>query len=193
MTKGIYMVTDEIEKAIRSAEFKSTLEILNEYFYNRKHEGQIRDSILICINKNSCLKGFSEHPKCRAGAVDLSLLDKQNESVATIEFKHHYPKDLNLASDREAIIFDMTRTVKEKTTHFILILQERKQKSEDIFPPLKYMERNDEYQEKYTFLIDKALNEIPLEYSKSLISITVEAGPVLSKYTFIIYDFIKNN
>lgn len=159
------IVSDALEKAIKSEYLKSTLNLLNKYFYNRKHESKIRDSILVCINETSSFKGFSEFPKTKKGAVDLSLFDKQNNFVAAIEFKHHYPKDLNLSVDRKKIISDITRSVEEKTTHFILIMQERKLVLDEISPPLKYMNRNDSDQEEYISRLEAEIN-FPKIYTK---------------------------
>ncbi|EYD91113.1 hypothetical protein AB98_1201 [Escherichia coli 1-176-05_S3_C1] len=41
---------------------------LNGYFYNRKHETQIRDELVVILNQISTLTALSEHPKLGIGA-----------------------------------------------------------------------------------------------------------------------------
>ena len=63
-------VTLTLINAIKDPRVKQKLHELNLYFYNRKHENQIRDEITIVINENSDYLAMTEHPKSRNGAVD---------------------------------------------------------------------------------------------------------------------------
>lgn len=184
-------VTEALESAIKSDRLKSVLTDLNMYFYNRKHEGQIRDALLVEISKNSLYVGLSEYPKSGAGAVDLTLFHKNErlDTAAVIEFKHHYPKDMNYKGCLDAIVSDTLRTVERHTTHFVLIMQVRNQSGSLPFGSVKFMERNDSDVHKYIKKLED-YSEFPpwLEKRKTVISVI---GDIHSEYWFFIYK-IRN-
>ncbi len=138
------MIQDLLLQAISHERMRQKLHDLNCYFYNRKHETQIRDELTLIINKISNLTALSEHPKCRAGAVDLSIYDSSipesvnGAGIATIEIKHHYPKDLVLPQVKRDIALDISRVIFSPTTHFIHILQQRTLLERPSFGRVKY-------------------------------------------------------
>jgi hypothetical protein len=182
------MVMDSLVNAINSEHLKSTLSCLNKHFYNRKHEGQIRDAVLVELNERSDYVGVSEYPKCGVGSVDLTLFSKENGlfSAATV-FKHHYPKDLNNMVDVNSIISDVTRTVENKTTHFVLIIQVRGIEGGKFVGPVKYMERNDSEVETYVKKLE-ADSRFPTYVEKRDVSVEV-SDEMESTYYFYIYQF----
>ncbi|HDH9082445.1 TPA: hypothetical protein PJO43_004926, partial [Escherichia coli] len=119
------MIQDLLIEAISHDRMHKKLNELNCYFYNRKHETQIRDELVVILNQISTLTALSEHPKLGIGAVDISLYNQSiltsehNGNVATIEIKHHYPKDLLYRQVQEDIISDISRVIVSPTTHFI--------------------------------------------------------------------------
>ena len=56
-------ITKLLLNAIESEAMRSFLELLNEYFYNRKHETQIRDQLSIILNQNTSITALTEYPK----------------------------------------------------------------------------------------------------------------------------------
>ncbi|MCU3660479.1 hypothetical protein N8W30_18605 [Enterobacter hormaechei subsp. steigerwaltii] len=65
------MIQNLLLEAINHERMHQKLYELNTYFYNRKHETQIRDELVVIINQISSVIAISEHPKLRTGAVDL--------------------------------------------------------------------------------------------------------------------------
>ncbi len=184
-------VTEALVSAIKSDQLKSVLADLNMYFYNRKHEGQIRDALLVEISKNSLYVGLSEYPKSGAGAVDLTLFHKNGglDTAAVIEFKHHYPKDMNYRGCLDAIVSDTSRAVERPTTHFVLIMQVRNQSEALPFGPVKFMERNDPDVHTYVKKLDDYSKFPPwLEKREAMVSVVDD---IHSEYWFFIYK-IRN-
>ena len=192
-TSQIDTVTSTLIDAITHQRTKQKLHELNLYFYNRKHENQIRDEISIVINENSDYLAITEHPKNRSGAVDLSLYklnEKKSNLIATIEFKHHYPKDLIIPAVQNSIISDLTRSVSSKTSHFIHIIQQRLVHKDPLVSGVKFLQRNSDNITHYTYLLEN-ISEFPLKYNKSSHSITVESEFITSTYTFDIYSMTQ--
>lgn len=191
-TSQIDPVTSTLIGAIKNPRVKQKLHELNLYFYNRKHENQIRDEISIVINENSDYLAITEHPKSRNGAVDLSLypVNKDESSlIATIEFKHHYPKDLTIPAVQNSIISDLTRNLSSQTSHFIHIIQQRKIHKKPPVSDVKFLQRNSDDIAYYTCLLE-GLDKFPLKYNKNSHSITVKSEFVESTYTFDIYSLM---
>lgn len=186
-------ITKLLLNAIESEAMRSFLELLNEYFYNRKHETQIRDQLSIILNQNTSITALTEYPKQgkignkKGGATDLSIYCRE-ELLATIELKHQYPKDLNYQGVIDAIIIDLFKKVKQPTSHFILILQQRTLlKVPPLAKTIKYLERDSS---DISFYLDKLEqgSEFPKSYiSKKLTKIDVKGRYLNSSYYFIIY------
>lgn len=70
------MIQDLLIEAISHDRMHKKLNELNCYFYNRKHETQIRDELVVILNQISTLTALSEHPKLGIGAVDISLYNQ---------------------------------------------------------------------------------------------------------------------
>ncbi len=142
------MIQDLLIEAISHDRMHKKLNELNCYFYNRKHETQIRDELVVILNQISTLTALSEHPKLGIGAVDISLYNQSiltsehNGNVATIEIKHHYPKDLLYRQVQEDIISDISRVIVSPTTHFIHIIQQRTRINTPSFGQVKFLERD---------------------------------------------------
>ncbi|HEM6844620.1 TPA: hypothetical protein U2I45_001230 [Providencia rettgeri] len=186
------MITSYLINAIKHPRIKQKLHELNLYFYNRKHENQIRDEISIVINENTDYFAITEHPKNKSGAVDLSLYMMNEEVpnlIATIELKHHYPKDLSIPAVQNSIISDLTRTVSSQTSHFINIIQQRTLHKIPPVSSVKFLQRNSSDITDYTSILEN-LGRFPLEYDKSSHSITVQSEFVTSTYTFDIYSIL---
>lgn len=191
-------ITQVLLDAIKSESMKECLSDLNLYFYNRKHEGQIRDRLGLILNKEHGLEALTEYPKRKAvstgrsAAVDMTVFSV-GQTLATIELKHQYPIDLANSRVRELIITDFHRSVVYPTSHFILILQQRKITKEPPFPnTIKYLEKS-------PFNIDQCLSYLESderfpEYaqSKEIISITVDSNYISSTYHFIIYTLKRD-
>lgn len=191
-------ITQILFSAIKSESMKECLSDLNLYFYNRKHEGQIRDRLSLILNKEHGLNSLTEYPKIKAAstgrsaAVDMTVFSV-GQTLATIELKHQYPIDLANSRVRELIIADFHRGVVYPTSHFILILQQRKIIKEPPFPnTIKYLEKS-------PFNIDQCLSSLESderfpEYaqSKEIISISVDSNYISSTYHFIIYTLDRD-
>ncbi|HHE4652098.1 TPA: hypothetical protein ACPES3_002725 [Morganella morganii] len=182
-----------LTEAIKNPHVFQKLLNLNLYFYNRKHENQIRDKISLVINKNSNYLAITEHPKNKHGAVDLSLykLTKEDSSlIATIEFKHHYPKDLAIPAIQNSIISDLTRSVSNQTSHFVHIIQQRVVHKKPPVGDVKFLQRNSDDIDNYVHILEK-LEKFPSKYTKTRHSITVKSEFITSIYTFDIYSLIQ--
>ncbi|MCI3235566.1 hypothetical protein MP997_13475, partial [Escherichia coli] len=124
------MIQDLLIEAISHDRMHKKLNELNGYFYNRKHETQIRDELVVILNQISTLTALSEHPKLGIGAVDISLYNQSiltsehNGNVATIEIgfapifpdtcyhlTHYWPAaaDIPVASDNPVHYADAIR------------------------------------------------------------------------------------
>lgn len=186
-------VTTLVIDAISHPRVKKKLHELNLYFYNRKHENQIRDEISIVLNENSDYLAMTEHPKKINGAVDLSIYkvnDFECNLVSTIELKHHYPKDLTVSVVQNSIISDLTRTVESKTTHFIHIIQHRSVHKKPLVSEIKYLHRDATNIANYTNILE-GIDRFPLKYHKNSHSITVQSEIMTSTYTFNIYTLFN--
>lgn len=186
------IITSYLINAIKHPRIKQKLHELNLYFYNRKHENQIRDEISIVINENADYLAITEHPKNKSGAVDLSLYMMNEEVpnlISTIELKHHYPKDLSIPAVQNSIISDLTRTVSSQTSHFIHIIQQRTLHKIPPVSSVKFLQRNSSDITDYTSILEN-LGRFPLEYNKNSHSITVQSEFVTSTYTFDIYSVL---
>ncbi len=190
------MIQGLLLKAISHERMRQKLHDLNCYFYNRKHETQIRDELTLIINKISSLTALSEHPKCRAGAVDLSIYDssiterENGAGIATIEIKHHYPRDLVLPQVKRDIALDISRVIFSPTTHFIHILQQRTLNERPPFGQVKYLERDDDDISFYVKGLE-GMSLFPSNFKKNSVCIEVQCK-VKSKYTFNVYSFEKS-
>ncbi len=190
------MIHDLLMTAISHERMYQKLNDLNRFFYNRKHETQIRDELVIILNKISQLTAISEYPKLGFGAVDLSLYDHSmmtcghhGNNVATIELKHHYPKDLLIEQVQKDIIFDISRKIVSPTTHFIHIIQQRTMIRPPIFGSVKYLERN---AADVNFYVDALEQEHSFPKSFEKKSVCIETyGDLMSAYTFNVYDLRK--
>lgn len=186
-------ITQTLLSAIKSNSMKECLTDLNQYFYNRKHETQIRDRLSLILNKEHHLNTLTEYPKGTAestgssAAVDMSIFS-DNKALATIELKHQYPVDMPNSKVRELIINDFIRCVIYPTSHFILILQQRKVIKEPLLPKtIKYLEKTD-------FNINERLSHLEEDSrfpknisSRDIITVEVQGDHLLSIYNFIIY------
>lgn len=187
------MIQDLLIDAISSERMYQKLNDLNLYFYNRKHETQIRDELVTIINKTSPLTALSEHPKIGAGAVDISLYDPSmltvghSDSVATIEIKHHYPKDLFLRQVQKDIISDISRVIVSPTTHFIHIIQQREIITPPSFGRAKFLARNANDISLYVKSIEE-MSAFPRSFQKESVRIEVRDN-LISVYTFNVYSF----
>ena len=168
------MIQDLLIEAISHDRMHKKLNELNCYFYNRKHETQIRDELVVILNQISTLTALSEHPKLGIGAVDISLYNQSiltsehNGNVATIEIKHHYPKDL-------------------PTTHFIHIIQQRTKIKTPSFGQVKFLERDASDISTYVQCLEE-LSSFPSNFHKKSVCIEV-LGEIMSTYTFNVYSF----
>ncbi|MDA8479822.1 hypothetical protein NNO04_14065 [Citrobacter sp. Awk 4] len=189
------MIRDLLMEAINHERMLQKLNELNTYFYNRKHETQIRDELVVIINQISPVIAISEYPKLRIGAVDLSLYEsplssfEDNHSIATIELKHHYPRDLLLEKVQNDILSDISRTIVSPTTHFLHIIQQRDERARPLIGKVKYLERNARDISPYVKCLEE-LSTFPRNYRKESISIEVQ-GDIMSTYTFNIYTLSK--
>lgn len=189
------MIQNLLLKAISHERMRQKLHDLNCYFYNRKHETQIRDELVLIINKISKLTAISEHPKCMRGAVDLSIYDpsipvaENGGGIATIELKHHYPKDLLLWPVKRDIASDIARVVVSPTTHFIHIVQQRKLVDTPSFGRVKFLERDADDISSYVRSVEE-MSAFPSHFKKESVCIEVQCK-LRSKYTFNVYSFEK--
>ncbi|MGK4443123.1 hypothetical protein ACSMDF_07105 [Yersinia enterocolitica] len=190
------MINDLLIAAISHVRMRHKLNDLNCYFYNRKHETQIRDELVIILNEISQLTAISEYPKFGFGAVDLSLYDHSmmtcghhGNNVATIELKHHYPKDLLIGQVQKEIISDISRKVVSPTTHFIHIIQQRTMIRPPIFGSVKYLERNATDVNFYVDALEQK-HSFPKSFKKKSVCIETH-GDLMSAYTFNVYDLRK--
>ncbi|MBN3068619.1 hypothetical protein H5A34_10120 [Pectobacterium brasiliense] len=189
------MIQNLLLKAISHERMRQKLHDLNCYFYNRKHETQIRDELVLIINKISKLTAISEHPKCMRGAVDLSIYDpsipvaENGGGIATIELKHHYPKDLLLWPVKRDIASDISRGVVSPTTHFIHIVQQRTLVDTPSFGRVKFLERDADDISFYVGNLEK-MSAFPRHFRKESVCIEVQCK-LKSKYTFNVYSFEK--
>ncbi|WP_447515305.1 hypothetical protein [Escherichia coli] len=187
------MIQDLLIEAISHDRIHKKLNELNCYFYNRKHETQIRDELVVILNQISTLTALSEHPKLGIGAVDISLYNQSiltsehNGNVATIEIKHHYPKDLLYRQVQEDIIFDISRVIVSPTTHFIHIIQQRTRINTPSFGQVKFLERDASDISTYVQCLEE-LSSFPSIFHKKSICIEV-LGEIMSTYTFNVYSF----
>lgn len=187
------MVTRILLDVIQSPEMKQRLSDLNQYFYNRKHETQIRDEISILINKLPSFHAITEYPKSGVGAVDLTVNHAQKDKlhpVGTIEFKHQYPKDFRYGPVNNAIISDLLKEVDRPTSHFVLIVQHRAGKAVPILGMAKYMDRNVPLENVAQEVA--RLENLPTFSEKAILKDKVEvavSGELLdSTYIFMIYE-----
>lgn len=190
-------ITALLQNAVASKEMKQTLKNLNAYFYNRKHENQIRDTLSIILNNTSSYHCLTEFPKRgnrsaqKGGAVDLSIYCN-DLPIATIELKHQYPKDLNYLLVNKTIVADMLRCIEYPTSHFILILQHRSLIKEPPFPSsIKFLERNSKDISFYLSLLEST-PLFPKKYSQVITPITVTGDYLESTYYFVIYTLAKD-
>lgn len=187
------MIQDLLIEAISHDRMHKKLNELNCYFYNRKHETQIRDELVVILNQISTLTALSEHPKLGIGAVDISLYNQSiltsehNGNVATIEIKHHYPKDLLYRQVQEDIISDISRVIVSPTTHFIHIIQQRTRINTPSFGQVKFLERDASDISTYVQCLEE-LSSFPSIFHKKSICIEV-LGEIMSTYTFNVYSF----
>ncbi|CAM7794033.1 TPA: hypothetical protein ACVS3C_004082 [Enterobacter hormaechei] len=189
------MIQNLLLEAINHERMHQKLYELNTYFYNRKHETQIRDELVVIINQISSVIAISEHPKLRTGAVDLSIYERplscEDEcSIATIELKHHYPKDLLYEQVQKDIITDLSRSVVSQTSHFVHVIQQRTVSSHPKIGKVKFLERDADNISPYV----KTLEELacfPQDCQKKSVCIEVH-GTVMSTYTFNIYTLRLN-
>lgn len=187
-------ITQVLLSAIRSKLMRECLTNLNLYFYNRKHETQIRDQLSIILNQEHDFLALTEYPKkgadsaSKGGAVDMSILSK-DQAIATIELKHQYPNDMtNIGNVITPIISDFIKCVIHPTSHVILILQQR-QVIKDLPLPntIKYLEKKD-------FSIDERLSHLEKDSrfpknisARDISTIEVQSDHILSAYHFVIY------
>lgn len=187
------MIQDLLIEAISHDRMHKKLNELNGYFYNRKHETQIRDELVVILNQISTLTALSEHPKLGIGAVDISLYNQSiltsehNGNVATIEIKHHYPKDLLYRQVQEDIISDISRVIVSPTTYFIHIIQQRTRINTPSFGQVKFLERDASDISTYVQYLEE-LSSFPSNFHKKSICIEV-LGEIMSTYTFNVYSF----
>ncbi|QDI09212.1 hypothetical protein electrica_03114 [Klebsiella electrica] len=189
------MIQDLLLEAIKHERMLKKLDELNAHFYNRKHETQIRDELVVIINQISSVVAISEHPKLRGGAVDLSIYEppqssiEDSDSIATIELKHHYPRDLLLEPVQRDILSDLSRTVVLPTTHFVHVIQQRIIHTPPLIGKVKFLQR-DTNDISFCVRTLEELDAFPREFQKKAISIKVH-GNVTSTYTFNIYTLPK--
>lgn len=186
------MIQELLMKAINHERMRQRLTDLNRYFYNRKHETQIRDELVIILNEIGPFAALSEHPKIAAGAVDLSLYEPHTSQplpcicTASIELKHHYPKDLLYRQVQEDILSDITRKVAVQTTHFIHIIQQRSVHQLPSLGAVKYLGRNADSISDCVSTLENLPAFISCVLSKQSIAIEVP-GDITSVYTFNVY------
>ncbi len=125
-------VSNRIIEIIKSENFKSKLEIINENYPNLKQEQFIRNAILEIFNsdRKEELKAFAEH-RIKGTRIDLSVVNYQHKEKAfKIELKYQFSKDSkNMTKYVGTIEKDF---VKRESDMFILIIAhwERKEKDE---------------------------------------------------------------
>ena len=196
-------IIESLASVIDSKEMKQELENLNEFFFNRKHENQIRDYLIksLCTNFPQTI-ALSEFPKIGHGAVDLSWYEGDN-LLSTLELKHQYPGDLSINKDVDKLVSDTPtgkRCVITPTTHFLLILQSREQiKPLESLPTsqgkytfgdgnyLKFMERNKTESETQELLenFEKKIEIV----DKKIVHQRVSSSWLKSEYSFYLYEF----
>ncbi len=186
------MVTSILAEVIKSPEMKQRLSDLNQYFYNRKHETQIRDEINILINKLPGCQAITEYPKSGIGAIDLTVNYAQKDqphAVGTIEFKHQYPKDFRYAPVNNAIISDLLKVVEGPTSHFVLIVQQRTAKAVPAVGMIKFMERNETLENiaKEVALLENLPAFAQNAVLKDKVAVSVSSELLDSTYIFMIY------
>ncbi|HCT4276836.1 TPA: hypothetical protein R8G77_001351 [Citrobacter freundii] len=185
------MIQELLFQAIKHERMQKKLNELNTHFYNRKHETQIRDELVVIINQMNSVIAISEHPKLRIGAVDLSIYNPTRQdiegsaSIATIELKHHYPRDLLLEQVQRDILSDLSRVVVSPTSHFIHVIQQRTVLPCPLIGKVKFLERN---ADDISFYVETLENHpsFPQKFQKKTVCVEVP-GTVQSTYTFNIY------
>lgn len=188
---GDEMIQDLLLKAIKHERMLQKLTELNTYFYNRKHESQIRDELAVIINQISSVIAVSEHPKLKTGAIDLSLYERPVSRcedtccIATIELKHHYPKDLLHEQVQRDIMSDLSRVVVSPTTHFIHVIQQRDILTPPLIGRVKFLERDAQDVSLYVRALE-GLESFPRYFKRDTVCIEVH-GNLMSTYTFNIY------
>ncbi|MDA8500493.1 MULTISPECIES: hypothetical protein [unclassified Citrobacter] len=185
------MIQELLFQAIKHERMQKKLNELNAHFYNRKHETQIRDELVVIINQMNSVIAISEHPKLRIGAVDLSIYNptrqgnEESDCIATIELKHHYPRDLLLEQVQRGILSDLSRKVVSPTSHFIHVIQQRTVLPCPLIGKVKFLERNADDISFYVETLEN-LPSFPPSFQKKTVCIDVP-GIVRSTYTFNIY------
>lgn len=181
-------ITQVLLSAIKSKSMRECLTNLNLYFYNRKHETQIRDQLSLVLNQEHGLLTLTEYPKNKNGAVDMSTFSK-DQAIATIELKHQYPNDMtDTKGVIPPVISDFIKCVIRPTSHVILILQQRKVIKDLPLPnTIKYLEKKD-------FSIDERLSHLEKDSrfpknisARDISTIEVQSDHILSIYHFVVY------
>ncbi|MEF4249556.1 hypothetical protein U9495_09585, partial [Escherichia coli] len=106
---------------------------------------------------------------------------------ATLEIKHHYPKDLLYRQVQEDIISDISRVIVSPTTHFIHIIQQRTKIKTPSFGQVKFLERDASDISTYVQCLEE-LSSFPSNFHKKSVCIEV-LGEIMSTYTFNVYSF----
>ncbi|MCI3237632.1 hypothetical protein MP997_24910, partial [Escherichia coli] len=106
---------------------------------------------------------------------------------ASLEIKHHYPKDLLYRQVQEDIISDISRVIVSPTTHFIHIIQQRTKIKTPSFGQVKFLERDASDISTYVQCLEE-LSSFPSNFHKKSVCIEV-LGEIMSTYTFNVYSF----
>ncbi|MCV8373521.1 hypothetical protein OIM73_13465, partial [Escherichia coli] len=123
----------------------------------------------------------------QGASLQSILTSEHNGNVATIEIKHHYPKDLLYRQVQEDIISDISRVIVSPTTHFIHIIQQRTRINTPSFGQVKFLERDASDISTYVQCLEE-LSSFPSIFHKKSICIEV-LGEIMSTYTFNVYSF----